>query len=158
MVFWQCSRNETFVSIPRKLAEVHLHAWLFSNPCVKVLIIVGISWSPDLRVQHIVTQLKNSNFDNIKKKIVTKLKISNSSPNLKLKLWKTQILTKLESLNCEKKNTKNLQNSKTQTTFWQNSKTQTMRKLNKNQTLTNYKTQMFTKLRNQTVKNKYWQN
>ena len=42
-----------YVSIPEKLSEVHLHAWLFTNPCGKVLIIVGISWSPDLRVQHI---------------------------------------------------------------------------------------------------------
>ena len=33
------------------MSEVHLHAWLFSNPCGKVLIIVKISWSPDLRVQ-----------------------------------------------------------------------------------------------------------
>ena len=41
------------VSIPGKLSELHLHAWLFSNPCGKVLIFVGISWSPDLRVQHI---------------------------------------------------------------------------------------------------------
>ena len=47
-----------------------------------------------------------------------------------------------------------LQNSETQTTMWQNSKTQIMRKLTKNQTLTNYKTQMLTKLKNQIVKNK----
>ena len=52
MVFWQFSRNNTYVSIPGKLSEVYLHAWLFSNPCEKVLIIVGILWSPDLRVQH----------------------------------------------------------------------------------------------------------
>ena len=31
--------------------KIHFHAWLFSNPCGKVLIIVGISWSPDLRAQ-----------------------------------------------------------------------------------------------------------
>ena len=42
-----------FVSILGKLSEIHLHAWFFSNPYGKVLIIVGISWSPDLRVQHI---------------------------------------------------------------------------------------------------------
>ena len=36
---------------PGKLSEVHLHAWLFFNPCGNVLIFVGISWSPDLRVQ-----------------------------------------------------------------------------------------------------------
>ena len=42
-----------YVGILGKLSEIHLHAWLFSNPCGKVLIIVGISWSPDLRVQHI---------------------------------------------------------------------------------------------------------
>ena len=47
------SRNNTYVSIPGKLSEVHLQAWLFSDPCGKVLIIVGISWSPDLKVQHI---------------------------------------------------------------------------------------------------------
>ena len=34
-----------------KLSEIHLHVWLFSNPRGKVLIIVGISCSPDLRVQ-----------------------------------------------------------------------------------------------------------
>ena len=51
MVFWQFSRNNTYVSIPGKLSEVHLHAWLISNPCGKVLIFIGISWSPDLRVQ-----------------------------------------------------------------------------------------------------------
>ena len=41
-----------YVSIPGKLSKVHLHAWLFSNPCGKVLTIVLTSWSPDLRVQH----------------------------------------------------------------------------------------------------------
>ena len=41
-----------YVSIPVKLSEIHFHAWLFSNPYGKVLTIVGISWSPDLRVQH----------------------------------------------------------------------------------------------------------
>ena len=46
------SRNNKNESIPQKLSEVHLHAWLFSNPCGKVLIIVGISWSLDLRVKH----------------------------------------------------------------------------------------------------------
>ena len=40
-----------YISIPGKLSEIHLHAWLFSNPRGKVLIIVGISWSPYLRVQ-----------------------------------------------------------------------------------------------------------
>ena len=35
-------------------SEIHLHAWFFSNPCRKVLIIVEILWSPDLRVQHIL--------------------------------------------------------------------------------------------------------
>ena len=43
-----------YVSIPGKLTEIHLHAWLFSNSCGKVIIIFGISWSPDLRVQHIL--------------------------------------------------------------------------------------------------------
>ena len=52
MAFWQFSRNNTYVSIPGKLSKVHLHAWLFSNPCGKVLITVEILWSPDLRVQH----------------------------------------------------------------------------------------------------------
>ena len=52
--FGQFSRNNIYVSISGKLSEIHLHAWLFSNPCGKVLIIVGISWSPDLRVQHTV--------------------------------------------------------------------------------------------------------
>ena len=47
----QFSRNNMYVRIPEKLSEIHLHAWLFSNPCGKVQITVGISWSPDLRVQ-----------------------------------------------------------------------------------------------------------
>ena len=38
---------------PGKLSEIHLHAWLFANPQGKVLIIVGISCCPDLRVQHL---------------------------------------------------------------------------------------------------------
>ena len=50
--FRQFSRHNMYISIPGKLSEVHLHAWFFSNPCGKVLNIVGISWSPDLRVQH----------------------------------------------------------------------------------------------------------
>ena len=50
--FRKFSRNITYVSILGKLSEIHLHAWFFSNPCGKVLIIIGISWSPDLRVQH----------------------------------------------------------------------------------------------------------
>ena len=41
-----------YVSIPGKLSEFHLHAWLFSNQCRKVLMFVGVSWSLDLRVQH----------------------------------------------------------------------------------------------------------
>ena len=52
MGFRQFSRNNTYVSIPGKLSETHLHAWLFSNPCGKVQSVVVISWSPDLRVQH----------------------------------------------------------------------------------------------------------
>ena len=52
MVFWKFSRNNKYVSIPGKLSEVHLQSSLFSNQCGKVLSIVGISWSPDLRVQH----------------------------------------------------------------------------------------------------------
>ena len=46
-----------YVSILGKLSEIHLHAWLFSNPCGKVLLIVEISWSPDLRVQLTQAQL-----------------------------------------------------------------------------------------------------
>ena len=51
MDFRQFSRNNKYVSIPGKLSEIHLYAQLFSNSCGKVLIIVGIPWSPDLRVQ-----------------------------------------------------------------------------------------------------------
>ena len=40
----QFSRNNVYVGIPGKLSEVHLHACLFSNPCRKVLVIVGISY------------------------------------------------------------------------------------------------------------------
>ena len=37
MIFLQLSRNNTYVSIPEKLSETHLHAWLFSNPRGKIL-------------------------------------------------------------------------------------------------------------------------
>ena len=50
-----------YVSIPGKMSEINLHAWWFSNPCGKVLIIVGISWSPDLRVQHMLNILGPDN-------------------------------------------------------------------------------------------------
>ena len=55
--FRQFSRNNMYLSIPGKLSEIHLHAWFFSNPRGKLLIIVGISWSPDLRVQHIKVEV-----------------------------------------------------------------------------------------------------
>ena len=42
MDFRQFSRNNTCVSLPGKLLEIYLHAWLFSNLCGKVPIIVGI--------------------------------------------------------------------------------------------------------------------
>ena len=51
MDFRKFSRNNMYVSIPGKWSEIRLHELLFSNPCGKVLIIVGDSWSPDLRVQ-----------------------------------------------------------------------------------------------------------
>ena len=35
--FWQFSRNAYICTIPGKLPENHLHAWLFSNPCGQVL-------------------------------------------------------------------------------------------------------------------------
>ena len=57
MYFRKFSRNNTYVSIPGKLSQIQLHEWLFSNPCGKVLIIFGISWSLDLRVQHIYIYL-----------------------------------------------------------------------------------------------------
>ena len=44
MDFRKFSRNNMYVGIPGKLSEVHLHACLFSNPCRKVLVIVGISY------------------------------------------------------------------------------------------------------------------
>ena len=47
----QFSRNNTYVNIPGKLSETHLHVWLFSNSCAEVLIITAISWILDLRVQ-----------------------------------------------------------------------------------------------------------
>ena len=37
MDFWWFSRNNTIVSIPGKLSQIHLHVWLFSNPQKKVL-------------------------------------------------------------------------------------------------------------------------
>ena len=51
-----------YVSILGKLTKIHLHAWLFSNLCGKVLIIVGISWSPDLRVQRKMSDNITYNF------------------------------------------------------------------------------------------------
>ena len=61
-VFWQFSRNITYLSIPGKLSEDHLHAWLFSNPCGIVLVNVKISSSPDLRVQHMIIPLNSTVF------------------------------------------------------------------------------------------------
>ena len=46
-------KNADICVIPGKLAEIHLHEWLFSNPQGKVLTNVEISCSPDLRVQPI---------------------------------------------------------------------------------------------------------
>ena len=40
-----------YVRIPGKFSEINLRASLFSNPQGKVLIIVGMSCSPDLKVQ-----------------------------------------------------------------------------------------------------------
>ena len=57
MYFRQFSRNNTYVSIPVKMSEIHFHAWLFSNPCGNVLIVDRISWSPDLRMQHMNTMV-----------------------------------------------------------------------------------------------------
>ena len=52
MDFWQFSRNADLCVIPGKSLEIHLDARSVSNPQGKVLIIVGISCSSDLRVQH----------------------------------------------------------------------------------------------------------
>ena len=60
MDFRQFSRNNMYVSITGNFSEIHLHAWLFVNPCVKVLIVAVISWSPDLRVQLIYSIFKQS--------------------------------------------------------------------------------------------------
>ena len=62
MDFRQFSRNNTYICIPGKLSEINLYAWLFSNPCGKVLIIVGISWSPDLRVHHLHLRIYSRQF------------------------------------------------------------------------------------------------
>ena len=35
--FWQFARNNTYVSIPGKLSEILLHAWLFSNLWGKII-------------------------------------------------------------------------------------------------------------------------
>ena len=59
--FLTFSRNKTYVSIPGKLSEVNLYARFFFNPCGKVLIIVGISWSPYLRVQLILLSVLRKN-------------------------------------------------------------------------------------------------
>ena len=58
MDFWQFSRNADICVIAGKLSEIHLDAWLLSNPQEKVLVVVGISCSPDLRVQHMNFQTK----------------------------------------------------------------------------------------------------
>ena len=36
MDFWQFSRNAYICTIPGKLSEKHLHAWLFSKPCEQI--------------------------------------------------------------------------------------------------------------------------
>ena len=46
-------RINMYVRISGKLSEIQVHEWFFSTPCGKVLIIVGISWSLNLRVQPI---------------------------------------------------------------------------------------------------------
>ena len=51
MDFLQFSRKNMYGSLPEKLSEIHLRAQLFSNSCGKVIIMVGISWSLDLRVK-----------------------------------------------------------------------------------------------------------
>ena len=51
MDFWHLSRNNTYVSIPGKLLDIHLLAWLFSNPWGKVLFLLqsmGQIYSLDL--------------------------------------------------------------------------------------------------------------
>ena len=53
-----------YVSITGKVSEIHLHAWLFSNSCGKVLNIVAISWSLDLRVTHTLKFLYLDLFNN----------------------------------------------------------------------------------------------
>ena len=40
MDFWQFSRNADIHIIPGKLSKIHLHAWLFSNLCGKVLFLL----------------------------------------------------------------------------------------------------------------------
>ena len=37
---WQFSRNADLRILPWKLPNIHLHAWLFSNPCEKVFFIL----------------------------------------------------------------------------------------------------------------------
>ena len=38
--FWQFSKNADRRIIPGKLSKIYLHAWLFSNPCGKVLFLL----------------------------------------------------------------------------------------------------------------------
>ena len=102
-VFLQFSRNNTCVWIPGKLSELHLHAWLFSNPHGKVLIIVGISWSQNLRMQPKKNNFwKNTNCDNNNKKIRQKQIVKNTNGD------KTQLVTKpkmWQHTNCDKTQT-----------------------------------------------------
>ena len=80
----QFSRNNTYVSIPGKLSEILLHAWMFSNPYEQVIIIVGLSWNPDLRVQHYTIKFY-LNFHPQSLRTISKIKI------LVQKLWECKV-------------------------------------------------------------------
>ena len=52
MYIWKFSRCVDIPVNPGKLLEIHFYASLFSNPGEKVLIIVSVPYSQDLRVWH----------------------------------------------------------------------------------------------------------
>ena len=52
MLIWHFSMDPDIYNEVGKLPNQHFNVWLFSNPGEKILIIVEILWSEDLRVEH----------------------------------------------------------------------------------------------------------
>ena len=53
MLIWHFSMDPDIYNYAGKLPKQHFNVWLFSNPGEKILILVEILWSQDLRVEHL---------------------------------------------------------------------------------------------------------